>query len=290
MPNTTLIENIKITKKNFEGFDKMIDTLDVDYPYLAGMIDGDGYIGIKDKERQRNRIFLAITDREVPELLANIFKSRLFIKDEREYDAKRHPQNRCDLKVRYATEINGMRGISLVKRIYPFMHEKQGDAAKYLSKYNEKIPFPVKMNHDQFMSYLAGFVDAEGHIANVNGFSITNTVESSIKFIHTQIKNYYLVDVPIQIIPAYSKMCPHRKKIIHRKTKYAIGYYSANFLNVMIHLYDKMKIKRKKKKVLDIVHRYMYEMKNNKPNVKEHLKKYNDFWRIKLSEKEKLDC
>lgn len=283
---TTLLERTPLDESNYEGFDQMIETLDLDYPYIAGMIDGDGYIY---KNKTVYNMGLYLNDREIPEMIASAFKERLSSRDSRVYHRKRTPENRCQLKVLYGfTMTSRLRTTSLLKRIYPFMIEKQGLAAEALNAHNHKIPFPVKMTQDQFTSYLAGFMDAEGHISSKARYvSVANTMKVSIDILNENIRKYIGVEGRIDVRKAYTEVCPYQKTTITRKPLYKLNYTGVKMLELLQFVFDKIKIKRKRQAALDIVYWNLYERKKKNIEVEKYFETNLDFWKARLFEKEK---
>lgn len=280
---TTLIERTPLNASNYEGFDQMIETLDLDYPYIAGMIDGDGYIY---KNKTLYNMGLYLNDREIPEMIASAFKERLSLRDSRNYQRTRTPEKRCKLKVTYGFTMSSLRTTSLLKRIYPFMIEKQGLAAEALNVNGHKIPFPVKMTQDQFASYLAGFMDAEGHINYKKRiFEISNTMKISIDILNENIQKYIGVEGYINVRKAYTQVCPHQKTTITRKPLYKIGFSGAKGLKFIQFIFDKIKIKRKRQAALDIVYWNLYERKYKNVDVEKYFEKNLNFWKARLIEK-----
>jgi hypothetical protein len=252
----------KYEKMDDEQLDQLFKSLDertdVNWPYIAGWVDGDGFIG---KLGARNYgVMLKIADKEPVEMLSELFKCSLSQEkmDKRPFYVK-PPQRR------YYVTIRGKKAIYLAKKIAPFIMEKTKNLYKTLEYYkcNEKFPY-MQLNDKDFLDYLVGFSEAEGcfsYYKNVNKFSyaVSNTNLNLLTYLERRLKQLGFFKFKIRVLSKEGFYFFNKKatdKVIHRKTSYRLeitGYALLDFYNV---IKDKLIINRKKEKVLATIEHF----------------------------------
>jgi hypothetical protein len=255
-----------ILKKYEKMDDKQLDKLfksiderkDINWPYIAGWVDGDGFIG-KLSARSYG-VMLKIADKEPVEMLSELFKCSL---SQEKMDKRllyvKPPQRR------YYVTIRGKKAIYLAKKIAPFIMEKTKNLYKTLEYYecNEKFPY-MQLNDKDFLDYLVGFSEAEGCFScykDVNKFAyaISNTNLNLLTYLERRLKQLGFFKFKMRILSKEGFYFFNKKatdKVIHRKTSYRLeitGYALLDFYNV---IKDKLIIQRKKSKVLDTIEHF----------------------------------
>lgn len=161
----------------------------INWAYIAGWMDGDGFISPKTK-----RVGIELIDEEVVKTFAKIFESNYYPRHRKRKYIK-------NLKTTYQTSINGVRAISFLKKVYPFLMEKTKKVEEYFKLYKEYLPRNLYLDHtkSQFMDYLTGFFEAEGCLnirenkTGGGGASVTfsNTNKSLIYFLKRSLEKYH---------------------------------------------------------------------------------------------------
>jgi hypothetical protein len=268
----------KYEKMNNEQLDKLFKSIDertdIDWPYIAGWIDGDGFIG-KIGPRCYG-ISLKINDKEPVEMLSEIFKTSLSQEKMDKRPIFINPPKR-----RYYTNIRGKKVLYLAKKIAPFIMEKTKNLYKTLESLgcNEKFSY-MEHNDKDFISYLIGFTEAEGSFSVTKKkqyiYQLANTNYNLIKYLHKRLHEIGFFNFKIYKIGKEGYYFFNKKvtdKVVYRKNVYRLfmgGYSLLDFYNL---IYSRMKIDRKKQRVSDAINYY----KNYKgPG-------YNNYMRDKLA-------
>jgi hypothetical protein len=245
-----------------EQLDKLFKSLDerkdINWPYIAGWVDGDAYIG-KLGTRSYG-VMLKIADKEPVEMLSELFKCSLSQEKMDKRPLYLKPPQR-----RYYVNIRGKKAIYLAKKIAPFVMEKTKNLYKTLEYYgcNEKFPY-MQLNDEDFINYLVGFSEAEGCFScykDVNKFSygVSNTNLNLLTYLEKRLKQLGFFKFKMRVLSKEGFYFFNKKatdKVIHRKTSYRLeinGYALLDFYNV---IKDKLIIQRKKAKVLDTIEHF----------------------------------
>jgi hypothetical protein len=252
----------KYEKMNDEQLDQLFKSLDerkdINWPYIAGWIDGDGFIG-KLATRSYG-VMLKIADKEPVEMLSELFKCSL---SQEKTDPRplyiKPPQRR------YYVNIRGKKAIYLAKKIAPFIMEKTRNLYKTLEYYkcNEKFPY-MELNDRDFINYLVGFSEAEGSFTcnektNKYSYAISNTNLNLLRYVERRLKQVGFFTVKIRTLIKSGFYFFNKRvsdKIIKRKTSYRLeihGYALLDFYNL---IKDKLIIERKKQKVLATIEHF----------------------------------
>lgn len=167
------------------------------FAYFAGWADGDGCFSPKDKPASYQ---LKIRNEEPVYQLSDLYRSsvRLAPAEKREWIKESDR--------RKITELSGQRLIHFCKNVAPFLIEKQSVALKALELKgitDFKCSY-MEHNKDQFIQYLAGFLEAEGYFMykkkiHSYGVQAYNYNEDVIKFIIRNLKKYFNIDVKFTI-------------------------------------------------------------------------------------------
>ena len=169
-----LKQGLKSTKENDEKvISKLKNMSDLTWAYIAGWIDGDGFISTLKTKHGHNarRIGIKLIDREIIEWFADLFHTSLTTatKDRRE--------NGYNLKTLYITGVSGLRARYICEQIRPYLIEKTKDAEKFLRSFED---YPIKtvpyMQHTdkEFMAGFTEYCEAEG------SFRISKTCKNRI--------------------------------------------------------------------------------------------------------------
>jgi hypothetical protein len=252
----------KYEKMNDEQLDQLFKSLDerkdINWPYIAGWIDGDGFIGKLNK--QTHGVMLKIADKEPVEMLSELFKCSL----SQEQTDKRliylKPPKR-----RYYVAIRGEKAVYLTKKIAPFVMEKTKNLYKTLEYYgcNEKFPY-MQLNDEDFINYLVGFSEAEGCFSFYREkcsyvYGISNTNLNLLTYLERRLKQLGFFRFKMRTLNKDGFYFFNKKvtdKVVHRKTSYRLemsGYALLDFYNV---IKDKLIIQRKKQKVLETIEHF----------------------------------
>jgi len=167
------------------------------FAYFAGWADGDGSFHPKSNPITYE---LKIRNEEPVYQLSDLYRSSVRLAP----TEKRKWLNESDR--RKITQLYGHRFIHFCKNVAPFLIEKQSIALKAL-KLKGITDFKcsyMEHNKDQFIQYLAGFLEAEGHFMykkkiSLYGFQVYNYNEDVIKFIIHNLKKYLNIDVGFKI-------------------------------------------------------------------------------------------
>ena len=237
-------------------FKSLDERKDINWAYIAGWIDGDGFIG-KLNSSGNCGVMLKIADKEPVEMLSELFKTTL---SQEKMDPR--PIFVKPPKRRYYTTISSKKAIYLAKKIAPFIMEKTKNLYKTLQSYgcNEKFQY-MELNDEDFINYLVGFSEAEGSFeCNLKtkkfSYIISNTNLNLLKYLERRLKQLGFFNVKMaQIfkkgIYFFNKNATN--KMVHRKNSYTLriqGYALLDFYNL---IKDKLVIERKKQKVLDTI-------------------------------------
>ena len=183
-----LSKGIILNKNNKASFMKELEekSFSVNWPYWAGILDGDGCLSKKTME-------LAIIDKEPVQKLSELFKSSLRIR----LDSKR---NRLAYvcQPRYTTQFSGERYMYLLQKIYPFTIEKREAIASVLEHNKQIIPDGFYLHHtrEEFFAWLAGYAEAEGHFRFDNKqrtFAIRSTAYTVVDYILHKLRELGIV-------------------------------------------------------------------------------------------------
>jgi len=130
------------------------------YAYIAGLMDGDGYISLLEKNT-----VLCITNTNY-ECLAKI-KEWLNIGNIYTCKAKKPQHNDCYYLKFKITEIK-----ELILNLYPYLFIKKEKAGRVLNRYNIIKPTtPQDFSDNEKFAYIAGMTDAEGCFSYGNKYS-----------------------------------------------------------------------------------------------------------------------
>ena len=171
-----LKQGLRSTKKNDEKvIVKLRNVSDLTWAYIAGWMDGDGYIStLKDKHGHNSRrIGIKLIDREIVEWMANLFHATLRQASE---DRRNDGYNR---KTAYVFTVSGLRARYICQQILPYLIEKTNGAEKFLRSFEEyyvgnqfskkKIYLPsfeqvpyMAHTDKEFMAWFTGYCEAEG--------------------------------------------------------------------------------------------------------------------------------
>ena len=169
-----LKQGLKSTKENDEKvISKLKNMSDLTWAYIAGWIDGDGFISTLKTKHGHNarRIGIKLIDREIVEWFADLFHTSLTTATE---DRREDGYNR---KTQYITGVSGLRARYICEQIRPYLIEKTKDAEKFLKSFED---YPIKtvpyMQHTdkEFMAWFTGYSEAEGT------FRISKTCKNKI--------------------------------------------------------------------------------------------------------------
>ena len=169
-----LKQGLKSTKENDEKvISKLKNMSDLTWAYIAGWIDGDGFISTLKTKHGHNarRIGIKLIDREIIEWFADLFYTSLTTATE---DRREDGYNR---KTQYITGVSGLRARYICEQIRPYLIEKTKDAEKFLRSFED---YPIKtvpyMQHTdkEFMAWFTGYSEAEG------AFRISKTCKNKI--------------------------------------------------------------------------------------------------------------
>ena len=169
-----LKQGLKSTKENDEKvISKLKNMSDLTWAYIAGWIDGDGFISTLKTKHGHNarRIGIKLIDREIIEWFADLFHTSLTTATE---DRREDGYSR---KTQYITGVSGLRARYICEQIRPYLIEKTKDAEKFLRSFED---YPIKtvpyMQHTdkEFMAWFTGYSEAEGT------FRISKTCKNKI--------------------------------------------------------------------------------------------------------------
>lgn len=252
----------KFGKMNDEQLDQLFKSLDerkdINWAYIAGWIDGDGFIG--KLAAQTHGVMLKIADKEPVEMLSELFKCSLAQEQVDKRLMYLKPPKR-----RYYVTIRGKKALYLAKKIAPFIMEKTKNLYKTLEYYgcNEKFPY-MELNDEDFINYLVGFSEAEGCFVCSNEKSnyiyvLSNTNLNLLTYLERRLKQFGFFKFKMTLSQKEGFYFFNKKatdKIIYRKTSYKLsmnGYALLDFYNL---IKDKLIINRKKEKVLTTIEHF----------------------------------
>ena len=127
-----LKQGLKSTKENNEKvISKLKNMSDLTWAYIAGWIDGDGFISTLKTKHGHNarRIGIKLIDREIIEWFADLFHTSVTTATE---DRRDDGYNR---KTQYVTTVSGLRARYICEQIRPYLIEKTKDAEKFLRSF-----------------------------------------------------------------------------------------------------------------------------------------------------------
>jgi hypothetical protein len=246
----------KFEKMDDEQLNQLFKSLDerkdISWPYIAGWIDGDGFIGKLNKNTYG--VMLKIADKEPVEMLSELFKCHLAQEQVDKRLMYLKPPKR-----RYYVVIRGKKALYLAKKIAPFVMEKTKNLYKTLEYYecNEKFPY-MELDDEDFINYLVGFSEAEGSFScyedvNKYAYAISNTNLNLLTYLERRLKQLGFFTARIRILSKEGFYFFNKKvtdKVIHRKTSYRLEIHSYALLDFYNLIKDKLIIERKKEKVL----------------------------------------
>jgi len=194
-------QGLRSTKDNNKKvFAELEKAPNLTWAYIAGWIDGDGYIstcGKKDGHINRN-MGIKLIDRDVVEWFADLFHSSLRKATE---DKREDGYNR---KTMYVTVVSGLRAQYICEKIRPYLIEKTKNAEKFLRSFED---YPIKtvpyMQHtdEEFMAWFTGFSEAEGSFVVCKNFrNRVNSKGEPYKYIGKPDVNFELVNTNESII------------------------------------------------------------------------------------------
>ena len=231
---------------------------DIDWPYIAGWIDGDGFVGCIN--RKNFGLTLKIADKEPVEMLSTLFLCSM---SQEKMDPR--PIFLKPPKKRYYVIIRGQKALFLAKKIAPFIMEKTKNLYKTLESFGcyEKFPY-MELNDKDFLSYLVGFSEAEGSFTcnkerSHYYYNLTNTNLNLLKYLEKRLKQFGFFKFEIRSIIKKGFYFFNKKvtdKVIKRKNSYRLemnGYALLDFYNL---IKDRLIIDRKKQKVLATIEHY----------------------------------
>ena len=233
-------------KKNDKKVIKKLLKTRVEWPYIAGWIDGDGCISTRINKQGYNSdaISLSLKDPEPVYYLANLFKTSITTRLE--------TSKKGVITKMHVAKIMGTRGLFLISQITPFLMEKTNQATKFLKKkkVSEKFSY-LKHTPHEFISYFTGFFEAEGHVS----YHLTKRKnkkirrETSIEVVNTnEALMYHLQKKLIQYGVRGVRLYTHKSNIqdgCKRKPIYKIWISGWNAILLLEQMLPYMKIKRK---------------------------------------------
>lgn len=173
------------------------------FAYFAGWADGDGCFHPKINPISYE---LKIRNEEPVYQLSDLYRSSVRLAPAE----KRKWLNESDR--RKVTQLHGQRLIHFCKNVAPFLIEKQSVALKALELKgitDFKCSY-MEHNKDQFIQYLAGFLEAEGHFQYAPktykySVQVNNYNKNVIEFIVRNLKKYLNTDAHL-VVKRMSKM------------------------------------------------------------------------------------
>jgi hypothetical protein len=171
-------ENAFVTKENIDQL-KLIETIkpdDIDYPYLAGLIDSEGCFRIKkwkpkDKPNHVYAISLEIGNRRLPifEFLMQRFGGSII------FHSKRPRKNAC------ATwSISAFALSQLIPRILPYLIIKKQTAEKIIEFYETTLPNGGDRHSEKFKAlYAQNLINREKIVQEIHTLNLKGLVIES---------------------------------------------------------------------------------------------------------------
>jgi len=262
---TVLSKGIIINKNNKASFMKELEekSFSVNWPYWAGILDGDGCLSKK-------AMIFYIIDKEPVETLCNLFKTSLRIR----LDSKR---NRLAYvcQPRYGTSFGGEKYIYLLQKIYPFTIEKREDIAAILEHHQQTVPDGFYLNHtrEEFFAWLAGYAEAEGHfcfLKKQRTFYVKSTNYTVIDYILHKLKELDIIKnatKSIYVQKASVRFEPRKNYNITRKESYRFHVTGLDLQRLYHAILPYMLMERKINKVKQTLHDFSIRPpKQVKPN------------------------
>ena len=239
-------------------FKSLDERTDISWPYIAGWVDGDGFIGKLNKKTYG--VMLKIADKEPVEMLSELFKCSLAQEQVDKRSLYLKPPKR-----RYYVVIRGKKALYLAKKIAPFIMEKTKNLYKTLQYYecNEKFPY-MQLNDEDFINYLVGFSEAEGcffcskELNNYN-YCLANSNLNLLTYLERRLKQLGFFKFKIRTLRKEGFYFFNKNitdLIVYKKTSYRLeinGYALLDFYNL---IKDKLIINRKKEKVLATIEHF----------------------------------
>ena len=241
-------KGLQANRKNDKKVIKKLLKTKIEWPYIAGWIDGDGCISTyKDRNGYNSdAISLKLKDPEPIYYLADLFKTSITTHLEK--------SKKGVITKMYVAKIMGTRGLFLVSQIAPYLMEKTNQATKFLKKkkVNEKFSY-LKHTPHEFISYFTGFFEAEGHVS----YHLTKRKkrkirrETSIEVVNTnKALMYHLQKKLIQYGVRGAHLYIHQSSLrskdgCKRKPIYKIWISGWNAILLLEQMLPYMKIKRK---------------------------------------------
>jgi len=241
------------------------------YSYIAGWVDGDGCIYVSKKYRHHSSLSLKLTDIE-PIIF---FKNNLNIKSNIIF--KKASNQRFKEALAYEVKLSGVKCLSYLENIMPYLVEKQQKVVDFFELYPEKklnknITY-LKHSEEEFYAWLSGYFEAEGHVGIKKKVAIkklksgkiqsydyiesvlqlVNTNKFAMEFILNRLKQYNITNSlkKLNVLKGGVKKCNITKKIINRKPCYRLFFKGSDFLNVQEKILPHFVINRKKEKILE---------------------------------------
>ena len=183
------------------------------FPYFAGWADGDGCFKNVESKKTSDSYTLLIVNEEPVYQLSNLYQTSVVLGT----PEKREWINASD--IRKETALCGQRLIHFCQKVAPFLIDKQNKALKILKKRgveNYSCSYK-KHNKEQFIEYLAGFLEAEGCFIyklkiTQYGVRVSNYNKNILEFIKDNLKKHFDIDVNIhQYKNAKLKVGPNGK-------------------------------------------------------------------------------
>ncbi len=153
-------QGLRSTKKNdIKVFAELEKVSNFTWAYIAGWIDGDGFISTLERKKggTDRKIGIKLIDREIVEWFADLFYTSLrkVAKDKREHG--------YNCKTMYVTTVSGLRAHYICEKIHPYLIEKTNQANKFLTSFGAyTIPTYMKHTDKEFMAWFTGYSEAEG--------------------------------------------------------------------------------------------------------------------------------
>ena len=240
-------KGLQANRKNDKKVIKKLLKTKIEWPYIAGWIDGDGCISThKDKHGYNaDSINLALKDPEPIYYLTDLFKTSI--------TTRKQKSKKGVITKMYVAKIMGTRGLFLISQITPYLMEKTNQAKKFLKKkeVNENFSYLEHTPHE-FISYFTGFFEAEGHVS----YHLTKRKnkkirrETSIEVVNTNKALMYhlqkkLIQYGVRGAHLYTRKSSIREDGYKRKPLYKIWISGWNAMLLLEQMLPYMKIKRK---------------------------------------------
>lgn len=237
----------------------------INYAYHAGLADGDGCF------TKQNEYSLKMLYEEPIHQLHHLYLASvtLMTRDKRSWVNEYEPRKSINL--------TSIRLTHFIKKVAPFLIEKQNKALSILNKkgINDYSCNYKQHNKQEFLSYLAGFIDAEGSVEfrpNKSKYSVSwsNYNLEIIEFIKDNLKKYLDLDTKITILKHKKEVTFKNKttadvdKKYFRKSKftYITNISGQKSIPLLKQIVDLLTIPPKKENALKIIN-HTYNKKSS---------------------------